>query len=240
MTPGVYFGWHSHVWEDLLGLARRAEELGYAAFFHDGDISMLEQRPDAECLDGWTATVALLATTRRIPIGSIRLVHHWNAARLAQAAASAARIAPGRFGFAALAPQLSCTAANPGELVVVELRSLQQRFGVPEAVDHPIGCAGPEARQRVDQPDVVFTNKEAKYRAVANEIEAVHGTGRPVLVGTVSVAESEHLAAQLRHAGIDCHVLNAKNDQEEAAIVACAIVVLRWKSRLEGLEEPES
>jgi preprotein translocase subunit SecA len=76
--------------------------------------------------------------------------------------------------------------------------------------------------RRVDRPDVVFTTREAKYRAVAEEVEAVHASGRPVLVGTVSVAESEQLAAQLRLAGIDCHVLNAKNDQEEAAIVARA------------------
>lgn len=101
MKRAVYFGWHSHAWEDLLALARRAEALGYAAVFVDGDVSMLEKRTDADCLDGWTTTVALLAATERIEVGSLRLVHHWNAARLAQAAASAARIAPGRFRFAA-------------------------------------------------------------------------------------------------------------------------------------------
>jgi alkanesulfonate monooxygenase SsuD/methylene tetrahydromethanopterin reductase-like flavin-dependent oxidoreductase (luciferase family) len=50
-------------------------------------------------LDGWTLTAALLARTQRIEIGSIRLVHHWNAAKLAQAIASLDRIAPGRLRF---------------------------------------------------------------------------------------------------------------------------------------------
>jgi len=96
VRPAVYFGWHVHPWEELLDLVRRADALGYAAAFVDGDVTMLAQRPDADCLDGWTVTAALLGATERIPIGSIRLVHHWNAARLAQAAATAQRIAPGR------------------------------------------------------------------------------------------------------------------------------------------------
>ena len=101
MRPAVYFGWHVHPWEDLLDLVRRAEALGYAAAFVDGDVTMLAQRTDADCLDGWTVTAALLGATERIPIGSLRLVHHWNAARLAQAAATAERIAPGRLRFVA-------------------------------------------------------------------------------------------------------------------------------------------
>jgi alkanesulfonate monooxygenase SsuD/methylene tetrahydromethanopterin reductase-like flavin-dependent oxidoreductase (luciferase family) len=99
VTLGVYFGWHVHPYPELLALVRHAEALGYAAAFVDGDVSMLERRPEADCLDGWTVTAALLASTSRIAIGSMRVVHHWNAARLAQAAASASRIAPGRFRF---------------------------------------------------------------------------------------------------------------------------------------------
>jgi alkanesulfonate monooxygenase SsuD/methylene tetrahydromethanopterin reductase-like flavin-dependent oxidoreductase (luciferase family) len=99
VTLGVYFGWHIHPYPELLALVRHAEALGYAAAFVDGDVSMLETRPEADCLDGWTVTAALLASTSRISIGSMRVVHHWNAARLAQAAVSAARIAPGRFRF---------------------------------------------------------------------------------------------------------------------------------------------
>ena len=61
-----------------------------------------------------------------------------------------------------------------------------------------------------------------KNRAILHEIEARHRAGQPVLVGTQSVAESEELDARLREAGIDARVLNAKNDAEEAAIVARA------------------
>ena len=99
MSLGIYFGWHSLAWEELRALVQRAEELGYAAAFVDGDISMLERRADDDCLDGWTVTTALLAATRRIEIGSLRIVHHWNAAKLAQAAASAERLFPGRLRF---------------------------------------------------------------------------------------------------------------------------------------------
>ncbi len=96
---GIYLGWHVHPWEDLVELVLRAEELGYDAAFVDGDISMLGCRTDADCLDGWTVTTTLLARTSRIQIGSLRLVHHWNAARLAQAVATAHRLAPGRLRF---------------------------------------------------------------------------------------------------------------------------------------------
>jgi len=75
---------------------------------------------------------------------------------------------------------------------------------------------------RADRPDTVFTHKEAKDRALVAEITRVHRTGRPVLVGTASVAESEHLAALLTETGIECQVLNARNDEHEAQIVAQA------------------
>jgi alkanesulfonate monooxygenase SsuD/methylene tetrahydromethanopterin reductase-like flavin-dependent oxidoreductase (luciferase family) len=96
---GVYLGWHVHAWEDLLALVRLAEQAGFDAAFVDGDVSQLERRREADCLDGWTASIALLAHTSRIQVGSMRLVHHWNAARLAQAVATAERIAPGRLRF---------------------------------------------------------------------------------------------------------------------------------------------
>jgi preprotein translocase subunit SecA len=75
---------------------------------------------------------------------------------------------------------------------------------------------------RRDLPDVIFVDKQAKYRALVAEIRSKHETGRPVLVGTCSVAESELLAGRLRQAGIGCQVLNAKNDEAEAAIIAQA------------------
>ena len=75
---------------------------------------------------------------------------------------------------------------------------------------------------RVDQPDIIFTHRDAKNAAVVGEIQRVHAVGRPVLVGTTTITESEHLAERLRAAGVDCEVLNAKNDDAEAAIVARA------------------
>ncbi|UCC31615.1 MAG: hypothetical protein JSU86_04915, partial [Phycisphaerales bacterium] len=75
---------------------------------------------------------------------------------------------------------------------------------------------------RIDHPDVVFTHKEAKRAALVREITKVHATGRPILVGTSSVEESDQLASALQQAGIPCEVLNAKNDELEAAIIAGA------------------
>ena len=75
---------------------------------------------------------------------------------------------------------------------------------------------------REDQRDVLFTHKEARDLAVVREIARVHETGRPILVGTSSVHDSELLAARLSAAGIVCRVLNAKNDEAEAEIIADA------------------
>jgi preprotein translocase subunit SecA len=76
--------------------------------------------------------------------------------------------------------------------------------------------------RRVDQSDRVFTHKEAKHKALVQEIAHLKSTGRPVLVGTSSVAESEELARDLSETGISCQVMNARNDEREAAIVAQA------------------
>jgi len=73
---------------------------------------------------------------------------------------------------------------------------------------------------RVDHPDHVFPSQIAKQQALLAEIEDVHKTRRPILVGTTSVAESEGMAADLRAAGISCNVLNARRDDQEARIVA--------------------
>lgn len=73
---------------------------------------------------------------------------------------------------------------------------------------------------RHDLPDRIFTHRQAKQKALVNEITAVHQTGRPILVGTLTVIESERLAAALHRAGIACNVLNAKHDADEARIVA--------------------
>ncbi len=75
---------------------------------------------------------------------------------------------------------------------------------------------------RVDREDLLFTHRDAKERAIVDEILRVHATGRPVLVGTSTVTESERLAERLASVGVRCEVLNAKHDAEEAAIVARA------------------
>lgn len=79
-----------------------------------------------------------------------------------------------------------------------------------------------EPNRRVDKPDTVLLTDPEKTRTILDEIAARHHRGQPVLVGTQSVAESEELDARLREAGIEARVLNAKNDAEEAAIVARA------------------
>lgn len=73
---------------------------------------------------------------------------------------------------------------------------------------------------RVDHDDFIFTHIEAKRLALVGEIRRVHTAGRPVLVGTASVAESEELAGDLEREGLVCRVLNAKNDEFEAAVIA--------------------
>lgn len=73
---------------------------------------------------------------------------------------------------------------------------------------------------RIDHPDLVFVHREVKRRALLAEIEMVHSTGRPILVGTLSVEESEELAADLLAVGVGCNILNAKRDDQEARIIA--------------------
>ena len=75
---------------------------------------------------------------------------------------------------------------------------------------------------REDLPDLIFSHGEAKEQALIQDIARMHKKGRPVLVGTSSVEESELLAAKLAVFGIHCRVLNAKNDEAEAAIIANA------------------
>jgi preprotein translocase subunit SecA len=75
---------------------------------------------------------------------------------------------------------------------------------------------------RMDLPDAVFTHREAKRKALVKEIRRCHDKERPVLVGTASVEASEGLAEALKASGIDCQVLNAKNDALEARIIARA------------------
>ena len=76
--------------------------------------------------------------------------------------------------------------------------------------------------QRLDQSDLVYKTEDAKFEAVANDIAQRHRRGQPVLVGTVSVEKSEVLSSALRRKGIPHEVLNAKQHEREAAIIARA------------------
>ncbi len=75
---------------------------------------------------------------------------------------------------------------------------------------------------RIDYPDLVYKTKKEKFRAVIREIKEWNEKGRPVLVGTISIEDSEKLSAMLSKHGIEHHVLNAKNHEREAEIVAQA------------------
>ncbi|ASU77660.1 preprotein translocase subunit SecA [Actinopolyspora erythraea] len=73
---------------------------------------------------------------------------------------------------------------------------------------------------RQDQPDLIYKSEEAKFAAVAEDIEERHNKGQPVLVGTTSVDRSEYLAKLLTKRGVPHSVLNAKHHESEAGIIA--------------------
>lgn len=75
---------------------------------------------------------------------------------------------------------------------------------------------------RTDYPDMIYKTKKEKYEAALDEIEELHKKGQPVLVGTVSIDVSEGLSKKLKKRGIKHSVLNAKNHEKEAEIIAMA------------------
>ena len=75
---------------------------------------------------------------------------------------------------------------------------------------------------RKEHPDVVFRTEEEKFRNAAKEIKKLNEAGQPVLVGTISVEKSEKLSATLKRMGVKHEILNAKNHEREASIVAQA------------------
>ena len=75
---------------------------------------------------------------------------------------------------------------------------------------------------RIDQPDCVYKTEAGKYRAIVQQIITCHEKGQPVLVGTVSIEKSERLSRMLKAKGVPHNVLNAKNHEREAEIVAQA------------------
>ena len=84
------------------------------------------------------------------------------------------------------------------------------------------GPNGEEFYKRVDYPDIVFGTEAIKFAKAADEIEAMHKAGRPVLVGTAAIETSEHLAKLLERRNIPHQVLNAKYHEREAIIIAQA------------------
>ena len=92
---------------------------------------------------------------------------------------------------------------------------LREFYGLEIAVIPPnLPCV------REDEPDRLYRTAADKEDAVVTQVAETHVTGRPVLIGTLDVAESERLATRMGQAGLSCVVLNAKNDAQEAAIVA--------------------
>lgn len=75
---------------------------------------------------------------------------------------------------------------------------------------------------RKDEQDLIYMTKQGKYHAVVNEVEEMHKTGRPILIGTISVEISEMLSEMLKRRGIKHEVLNAKYHRKEAEIIAQA------------------
>lgn len=75
---------------------------------------------------------------------------------------------------------------------------------------------------RTDRPDRIYKTEAGKFKAIVKEVQMLHQKGQPVLVGTVSIEKNEELSRLLRKAGVPHEVLNAKNNEKEAAIVARA------------------
>ena len=75
---------------------------------------------------------------------------------------------------------------------------------------------------REDLPDLVYATSKGKYQAIINYIKEVHETGEPILIGTISVEANEYLSSLLKKAGLKHEILNAKNHEREAEIIAKA------------------
>lgn len=75
---------------------------------------------------------------------------------------------------------------------------------------------------REDRNDVVYKTEKGKFQAVLDEIQAAHAKGQPVLVGTINIEKSERLSRMLKQKGLKHEVLNAKNNEREAEIIAQA------------------
>jgi len=75
---------------------------------------------------------------------------------------------------------------------------------------------------RKDLPDIVYKTEEAKFRAIVDRVKEIHTDGQPALIGTIAIEKSEYLSVLLEREGVPHEVLNAKNHEREAVIVANA------------------
>jgi preprotein translocase subunit SecA len=138
---------------------------------------------------------------------------------------------------AAVEAKEALAATDSGEILdSITVESLIRRYPRVCGMTGTAVTAGEELRQfydlevavipsnrpcvRDDQADQLYATIEQKEAAVIAEVADAHESGRPVLIGTLDIAESERLALSLGASGLACVVLNAKNDAQEAAIVA--------------------
>jgi preprotein translocase subunit SecA len=138
---------------------------------------------------------------------------------------------------AAVEAKEDLAASESGEILdTITIQSLVRRYRTICGMTGTAVAAGEQFREfygleiavippnrpcvRADEPDRLYPTVEEKEQAVVGQVAEAHASGRPVLIGTRDVAESERLASQLDRAGLRCTVLNAKNDAQEAAIVA--------------------
>ncbi len=95
-----------------------------------------------------------------------------------------------------------------------EFRNIYNMYVVEVPTNRPV--------IRQDMPDLIFVSKDAKFKALIEEIKARYEKGQPVLVGTANVETSEYVSSLLKKQGVPHEVLNAKNNEREAEIVAKA------------------
>ena len=95
-----------------------------------------------------------------------------------------------------------------------EFRNIYNMYVIRIPTNKPIA--------RIDYPDLVYSNEKGKYQAIVNFVKEVHEKGQPILVGTISVENNEKLSKLLTKAGLKHEVLNAKNHEREAEIIAHA------------------
>ena len=103
-----------------------------------------------------------------------------------------------------------------------DLTTHTEKVGGADLVIYEDPVAGSRYFKRLDFPDLIYKNQAAKVKAVVEDVAEMHRQGRPVLVGTVAIETSEMLASMLKRQGVPHNVLNAKQHEREAIIIAQA------------------